>query len=236
MRRFGAFLLELTLVMVMAIFAFNLIFHRHLLDSALFSLALAVGLTPQLLPAIISINLARGAAGMAKAHVIVKRLASIENFGCMDVLCSDKTGTLTQGKVSIHSTLDVRGRPSERVLRFACLNASFESGFANPIDEALRRAGACERTAYKKLDELPYDFVRKRLSVLVAGEGRTLLDHQGGVPARAGRLQRRPGGGRRRPAAGGTAPRGGAPVCRAERPGPARPGGSGAGAVRPAGP
>ncbi len=178
-RRFGAFLLELTLVMVMAIFAFNLIFHRHLLDSALFALALAVGLTPQLLPTIISVNLSRGAARMAKAHVIVKRLASIENFGSMDVLCSDKTGTLTQGKVSIHSTLDARGRPSQRVLRYACLNASFESGFANPIDEALRRAGACERAAYEKLDELPYDFVRKRLSVLLAGEGKKLLITKG---------------------------------------------------------
>lgn len=180
-RRFGAFLMELTLVMVMAIFAFNLIFHRHLLDSALFSLALAVGLTPQLLPTIISVNLSRGAARMAKAHVIVKRLASIENFGSMDVLCSDKTGTLTQGRVSIHSTLDVRGRPSQRVLRYACLNASFESGFANPIDEALRRveAGAGWRAAYRKLDELPYDFVRKRLSVLLAGEGKTLLVTKG---------------------------------------------------------
>ena len=175
----GAFLLELTLVMVMAIFAFNLIFHRHLLDSALFSLALAVGLTPQLLPTIISVNLSRGAAAMAKAHVIVKRLASIENFGSMDVLCSDKTGTLTRGRVSIHSTLDARGRPSQRVLRFACLNASFESGFANPIDEALRRAGAGERSAYEKLDELPYDFVRKRLSVLLAGEGKKLLVTKG---------------------------------------------------------
>jgi Mg2+-importing ATPase len=178
-RRFGAFLMELTLVMVMAIFAFNLIFHRHLLDSALFSLALAVGLTPQLLPTIISVNLSRGAARMARAHVIVKRLAAIENFGSMDVLCSDKTGTLTQGRVSIHSTLDVRGRPSQRVLRYACLNASFESGFPNPIDEALRGAGACEPAAYQKLDELPYDFVRKRLSVLLAGEGGKLLVTKG---------------------------------------------------------
>jgi len=181
-RRFGAFLLELTLVMVMAIFAFNLIFHRHLLDSALFSLALAVGLTPQLLPTIISVNLSRGAAAMAKAHVIVKRLASIENFGSMDVLCSDKTGTLTQGRVSIHSTLDVRGRPSQQVLRYACLNACFESGFPNPIDEALRRAGAGERSAYEKLDELPYDFVRKRLSVAVRLRGRDRLITKGAVP------------------------------------------------------
>jgi Mg2+-importing ATPase len=131
--------MEITLVMVLAIFGFNLFFRRHLLDSVLFSLSLAVGLTPQLLPTIISVNLSRGAARMARAHVIVRRLASIENFGSMDVLCSDKTGTLTQGQVRIHSALDARGQPSDQVLCYACLNAAFETGFANPIDEALRR-------------------------------------------------------------------------------------------------
>jgi Mg2+-importing ATPase len=178
-RRFGYFLMELTLVMILAIFAFNLFFHRHLLDSVLFSLALAVGLTPQLLPTIISVNLARGAARMVKAHVIVKRLASIENFGSMDVLCSDKTGTLTQGKASIHSACDARGEPSGKVLKFAFLNAFHETGFANPIDEALRATAACDPAAYVKKDELPYDFVRKRLSILVAGEGGSILITKG---------------------------------------------------------
>jgi Mg2+-importing ATPase len=178
-RRFGYFLLELTLVMILAIFAFNLFFHRHLLDSVMFSLALAVGLTPQLLPTIISVNLARGAARMVKAHVIVKRLASIENFGSMDVLCSDKTGTLTQGKASIHSACDAQGKPSGKVLKFAFLNAFHETGFANPIDEALRATGACDPAGYVKKDELPYDFVRKRLSILVAGEGRSILITKG---------------------------------------------------------
>jgi Mg2+-importing ATPase len=178
-RRFGYFLMELTLVMILAIFAFNLFFHRHLLDSVLFSLALAVGLTPQLLPTIISVNLAHGAARMVKAHVIVKRLASIENFGSMDVLCSDKTGTLTQGKASIHSACDARGEPSGKVLKFAFLNAFHETGFANPIDEALRATEACDPAGYVKKDELPYDFVRKRLSILVAGEGRSILITKG---------------------------------------------------------
>ncbi len=179
-RRFGYFLIELTLVMILAIFAFNLFFHRHLLDSVLFSLALAVGLTPQLLPTIISVNLAHGAARMVKAHVIVKRLASIENFGSMDVLCSDKTGTLTQGKASIHSACDALGQPSGKVLKFAFLNAFHETGFANPIDEALRATKACDPAGYVKKDELPYDFIRKRLSILVAaGEGRSTLITKG---------------------------------------------------------
>ncbi len=178
-RRFGYFLMELTLVMVLAIFTFNLFFHRHLLDSILFSLALAVGLTPQLLPAIIGVNLARGAARMAETRVIVKRLASIENFGSMDVLCSDKTGTLTQGKAVLHSALDVQGDASEKVLLYAYLNAFYETGFGNPIDEALRATNAFDVSGYAKLAELPYDFLRKRLSILVAREGRGLLITKG---------------------------------------------------------
>ena len=137
-RRFGYFLMEVTLVLVIAIFAINVYLARPVLDSFLFSLALAVGLTPQLLPAIISINLAHGAKRMAQAKVIVKRLASIENFGSMNVICSDKTGTLTEGIVHLQSALDVEGAPSEKVLLHAYLNAFYETGFTNPIDEAIR--------------------------------------------------------------------------------------------------
>jgi P-type Mg2+ transporter len=178
-RRFGHFLMELTLVMVLAIFAFNLFFHRPLLDSILFSLALAVGLTPQLLPAIIGVNLARGAARMAEARVIVKRLASIENFGSMDVLCSDKTGTLTQGRAAVHSALDVRGAASEKVLLYATINAYYETGFANPIDQALREGDTSGVARYAKVAEMPYDFLRKRLSILVALQGKGLLITKG---------------------------------------------------------
>jgi Mg2+-importing ATPase len=176
-RRFGYLLMEVTLVLVIAIFAVNVYLHKPVLDSFLFSLALAVGLTPQLLPAIISINLAHGAKRMAAAQVIVKRLASIENFGAMDVLCSDKTGTLTEGRVQLRSALDLSGQPSDRVLLYACLNASFETGFLNPIDEALRGTQpAPDLSAYHKLDEVPYDFNRKRLSIVVAGpEGNLVL-------------------------------------------------------------
>ena len=137
--RFGYLLLEVTLILIISIFAINVYFHRPVLESFLFSLALAVGLTPQLLPAIISINLAHGAKRMADQKVIVKRLASIENFGSMNVLCSDKTGTLTEGLVQLHAVLDVEGQDSERALLYAYINASYETGFTNPLDEAIRQ-------------------------------------------------------------------------------------------------
>jgi P-type Mg2+ transporter len=181
-RRFGYFLMEVTLVLVVAIFAFNVYLARPVLDSFLFSLALAVGLTPQLLPAIISINLAHGAKRMATQKVIVKRLVSIENFGSMDVLCSDKTGTLTEGVVRLHSALDVDGHENEKVLLHAYLNAYYETGFVNPIDEAIRTYREFDASGYRKLDEVPYDFIRKRLSVLVSRNGTHLMVTKGALP------------------------------------------------------
>ena len=181
-RRFGYFLVEVTLLLVIGIFAANVYLARPVLDSFLFSLALAVGLTPQLLPAIISINLAHGAKRMASQKVIVKRLAAIENFGSMNVLCSDKTGTLTEGTVRLQSALDVAGAPSEKVLLFAYLNAFFETGFRNPIDEAIRTHRSFDTTGYEKLDEIPYDFLRKRLSILVSHDARGLMVTKGTVP------------------------------------------------------
>jgi len=170
-RRFGYLLLEVTLVLVIAIFAINVYFKRPVMESFLFALALAVGLTPQLLPAIISINLSHGAKRMASKKVIVKRLASIENFGSMNVLCSDKTGTLTEGVVQFHSAVDVEGSESEKVFLYAYLNAIYETGFTNPIDEAIRKHRPMDLSGYQKLDEVPYDFVRKRLSILVSKDG-----------------------------------------------------------------
>ncbi len=167
-RRFGYLLMEITLVLVIAILAINVYFARPVIDSFLFALALAVGLTPQLLPAIISINLAHGAKRMALNKVIVKRLASIENFGSMNVLCSDKTGTLTEGVVKLQSALNVDGHESEKVLLYAFLNASYETGFMNPIDEAIRKYRPFDLSGFKKLDEVPYDFIRKRLSILIS--------------------------------------------------------------------
>jgi Mg2+-importing ATPase len=167
-RRFGYFLLEVTMVLVVAIFAINVYLSRPVLESMLFSLALAVGLTPQLLPAIISINLSHGAKRMAQKKVIVKRLSSIENFGSMNVICSDKTGTLTEGVVHVQSAYDVDGVANEKVLFYAYLNAFYETGFTNPIDEAIRNHQRFDLSGYVKQDEIPYDFLRKRLSILVS--------------------------------------------------------------------
>jgi Mg2+-importing ATPase len=180
-RRFGYFLLEVTLLMVVAIFAINVYLARHVLDSFLFSLALAVGLTPQLLPAIISINLSHGAKRMAQRKVIVKRLASIENFGSMNVLCSDKTGTLTEGTVHVQSACDVDGTQSDKVFLYTYLNAFYSTGFANPIDEAIRAHQRIELSGYEKLGELPYDFLRKRLSILVSHNGGRVLITKGAL-------------------------------------------------------
>jgi Mg2+-importing ATPase len=178
-RRFGYLLMEITLLLVISIFAVNVFFKRPVLDSFLFALALAVGLTPQLLPAIVSINLSHGARRMAREKVIIKRLTAIENFGSMNVLCSDKTGTLTEGKVRLHSSLDIEGQDSPKVLFFAYLNATFETGFKNPIDEAIRSHRPFDLAGCRKIDEVPYDFVRKRLSILASVNGKNLIITKG---------------------------------------------------------
>ena len=167
-RRFGYLLTEVMLVLVLVVFAVNVYFREPVIDSLLFSIALAVGLTPQLLPAIISINLSKGSQTMATHGVIVRRLESIENFGSMDVLCTDKTGTLTEGAVKLDEVLDLAGQPSEKVLRYAYLNAHLQTGLSNPLDEAIIAASVdTSHLDIAKVDEIPYDFVRKRLSVIV---------------------------------------------------------------------
>jgi Mg2+-importing ATPase len=180
-RRFGYLLSQVMMVLVLVVFAVNVFFQRPVIDSLLFSIALAVGLTPQLLPAIISINLSKGAQSMARHGVIVRRLESIENFGSMDVLCTDKTGTLTEGVVQLDNALDVRGQPSEEVFRCAYLNAHFETGLANPLDEAILAHGEVEMGGVSKLDEVPYDFVRKRLTVVVLEREERLLVTKGAL-------------------------------------------------------
>ncbi len=179
-RHFGYMLMEITFILVLFIFAINVLLQRPVLDSFLFSLALAVGLTPQLLPAIITINLAHGAKNMAGSKVIVKRLSSIENFGSMNILCSDKTGTLTQAIVQMRSAVDIRGSEGQKVRLFAGLNSYYQSGFTNPIDEAIRKEVRFDPADFEKLDEVPYDFVRKRLSILVrTKDGRRLMVTKG---------------------------------------------------------
>lgn len=178
-KHFGYMLLEITMVLVVAIFAINVYLDRPIVDSFLFSLALAVGLTPQLLPAIISINLAHGARQMASRKVIVKRLDSIENFGSMNILCTDKTGTLTEGTVRLNSVLDLDGNESEEVLLLAYVNSFFETGFRNPIDQAILNYRKLDLTGFKKLDEVPYDFIRKRISILASSGGERAIVTKG---------------------------------------------------------
>jgi P-type Mg2+ transporter len=168
-RHFGILLTQVMVVMVVIILSVNVYLKKPFLDSLLFTLALAVGLTPELLPAIISITLSHGAQQMAKRGVIVRRLTSIENFGSMDVLCTDKTGTLTEGIVRLDGANDIQGQPSEAVLRYAYLNAHYQTGLNNPLDDAIQAAAqkaALDISTEKKVDEIPYDFVRKRLSVV----------------------------------------------------------------------
>jgi len=178
-RRFGYFLMSVTLILVILIFAVNVYLKRPVMDSFMFSLALAVGLAPQLLPAIISVNLSHGARRMAEKQVIVKRLESIENFGSMDVLCSDKTGTLTEGTVRVHSTPGLEQPDEVMVLRLAYLNACFQTGFSNPIDEAIKTHRPFDVSGVAPLDEIPYDFIRKRLTVLVEDGDQCLMITKG---------------------------------------------------------
>lgn len=168
-RHLGYLLTEVMLVLVLLVFAVNVFFDKPVLDSLLFSLALAVGLTPQLLPAIINVNLAKGSQVMATKGVIVRRLTSIENFGSMDTLCTDKTGTLTEGVVRLDGAVDWRGQPSDIVFGYAYLNAHFQTGLASPLDEAIIAHGSQRPAAgsVQKVDEIPYDFVRRRLSIVV---------------------------------------------------------------------
>jgi len=180
-RQFGYLLSEVMLLLVLAVFAINVFFHQPVIDSLLFSLALAVGLTPQLLPAIININLSRGALAMAASGVIVRRMASLENFGSMDVLCTDKTGTITEGVARLAAVLDARGEDAPAVFRYAYLNARFQTGLANPLDEAILARDAPPLGGAALVDEIPYDFVRKRLSIVVQEENGRLLITKGAL-------------------------------------------------------
>ena len=191
LRHFGGLLIQITLLLVIAIFAINVYLHRPVVDSFLFALALAVGLTPELLPAIVSLTLARGAQQMAASQVIVRRLNSIEDFGSMNVLCSDKTGTLTEGVVRLHAALDADGNASDEVLLYAQVNATFESGFANPIDEALRRLPCPDLRGVHQGGRSPVRFHPQATErgrgadVAISRHAPSHDDHQGRAPERA---------------------------------------------------
>jgi Mg2+-importing ATPase len=178
-RRFGSMVSRVVILLVIFVFAVNVWFHRPLLESLLFSIALAVGLTPELLPVVISATLAKGARAMARKKVIVKQLSSIENFGSIEILCCDKTGTLTEGEIVLDRHLDAQGHDDDRVMELLYLNSFFEAGLKSPLDDAILRHSHAAIAEYRKLDEIPFDFGRRRLSVVVERGGECLLITKG---------------------------------------------------------
>lgn len=169
-RHFGYLLSQIMLIMVIVVFAIKMLLKDPVIDSLLFAIALAVGLSPEMLPAIISITLAKGAQEMAKQGVIVRRLNAIENFGSMDVLCTDKTGTITQGVVILDQAVDTVGNDSQNVLLYAALNSANQTGLDNPLDTAIVKKAQdlkLDLVDYEKKEEIPFDFKRKRLSIIV---------------------------------------------------------------------
>ncbi len=179
-RRFGLFIMRTVVFLVLFVFVVSLPLHRQSpLESLLFAISLAVGLTPEFLPMITTVTLAQGASHMAKQKVIVKNLAAIQNFGSMDILCSDKTGTLTSGKTVLHAYLDPLGHPSQRVLFYAYINSFCETGIKSPLDAAILQHTQLDVQAYRKLREIPFDFERRRLSVIVESESAPILISKG---------------------------------------------------------
>ena len=187
-RDFGLMIVRVTVLLVLFVLLANLLMHRPLLESFLFALALAVGLTPELLPMVVSVTLAYGATRLSRQSVIVKRLAAIHDLGSMDVLCSDKTGTLTDSRIKLVRQVDLTGQDCAAVLQTALLNAAFETGLKSPLDEAILAAGTLDRAAWRKLDEVPFDFQRRRVSILVEGGVEGGLVGGGPVEGRGSRL------------------------------------------------
>jgi len=179
LRRFGYLIMQVTFVLIIVVFFINALFKRSVIESLLFSVALAVGLTPGLLPVILSINLSRGATAMSRKGVIVKRLAGMQNFGSMDVLCSDKTGTLTENRATLIRHVDIEDSESDKVLLYSVLNSHFQTGLRSPLDEAILQHQETDISQYQKVDEIPFDFVRKRLSIVVKADGEHFLITKG---------------------------------------------------------
>ncbi len=185
---FGMLIVKTSAMIVLLVFLINTfkpifshlaITRSSLIESFLFALAIAVGLTPELLPMIMSINMSKGSLRMAKKGVIVKRLNAIPDFGSIDILCTDKTGTLTEDKITLVTYLNVEGQTSDDVLRWAYLTSAFQTGLKNPLDDAILDFKHVSKNGYKKVDEIPYDFERKRLSVVVAKGSEHMLVTKG---------------------------------------------------------
>jgi len=178
-RHFGMMITWITMLLVLFVLLVNIILHRPLLESFLFSVALAVGMTPEMMPMITTVTLAQGASRMTKKQVLVKQLAAIEDFGSIDILCSDKTGTLTEGEIVLDRHVDVQGKEDENVLRMIYLNSYFEAGIKSPLDAAILKHEHPSIAEYEKVDEIPFDFNRKRLSVVVRHGDEHLLITKG---------------------------------------------------------
>ena len=174
-RRFGMLIMRFTVLMVLFVLVVNISFHRPALESLMFALALAVGLTPELLPMIVTVTLARSAMELAKRKVIVKRLSAIHDLGAMNVLCTDKTGTLTEATIKLVRAIDGSGIESQRAYAYAYVNSRFESGMKSPLDEAILAAHPFDMTGWSKIDEVPFDFERRRVSVLVEHDAKRRL-------------------------------------------------------------
>ena len=166
-RSFTWLMIRFMIVLVIVIFAINAVLKGNLIEALMFSLAVAVGLIPEMLPMLVAINLSKGATTMAKKQVIVKRLDSIQNFGAMDVLCTDKTGTLTMDKIVLEKHCDVTGKENEDVLRLAYINSFYQTGLKNLLDKAILKYEKLPMNQYTKIDEIPFDFSRKIMSVIV---------------------------------------------------------------------
>ena len=171
LRRFGMLIMRVVFVLVLFIIVVRLALHKDAFESFVFAVALAVGLTPEFLPMITSVTLASGAVRMAREQVVVKHLPAIQNFGSIDVFCSDKTGTLTKGEMTLNHSLDPFGQSSDRVLGLAYLNSKFETGIRSPLDTAILSTERHELDDYRKIDEIPFDFNRRRLSIVVERDG-----------------------------------------------------------------
>jgi len=173
--KFGILILRIAIIMVLFVLLVNMIFHRPMLESFLFALALAVGLTPELLPMLVTITLSRGAIRMAQQKVIVKHLPAMHNLGAMNILCTDKTGTLTEASINLEKTINADWQESDKVLLFTYLNSYFESGIKSPLDQAILDGSKPDISAWHKIDEVPFDFERRRVSVLIQSPEEKLL-------------------------------------------------------------
>jgi len=178
-RHFGLMITRVIMLLVLFVLLVNIAFHRPVLESFLFAVALAVGMTPEMMPMIITVTLAQGARRMTKKKVLVKQLSAIEDFGSIEILCSDKTGTLTEGEIELDRHVDAQGKDDDSVLRFIYLNSFFQAGIKSPLDAAILKHERPLIVEYEKLDEIPFDFNRRRLSVVVRHGDECLLVTKG---------------------------------------------------------